>query len=511
MRPPALRFAVAFALLVSGVLILAAPALALPDRIAYRCDLDICLVDPAVPAVVQNLTANGATSLDSDPIWSPDGTRVAFLSSFGGLAFPGRNVFVMDPDAPGQTVNVATQLTFFPSGNATIGYPVYSPDGTRVAFERTIGGKVGIYVVRADGTTVTPTTVTTDGVHPTWSADSARIAFSKGEQVFIAAADGSGVPAPLPNGAGHSPVWSPDGSRIAFDVIDPVEKAPFVDLRVVPADGTGTPVTTLSNYTQWTFAAWSPDGTKIAYRSTVNNDGRIRVVNADGTGDHALAFRTQENVYQPTWSPDGSRVAFESFSRPDPLDPNSSLNTIYAASATDPGAPSPRVTSTDKDYTPAWRPDPAYRPISAPAPGPGAAGPAPATPSGTGPPGKPKLVWFTSRIPFTGPPNLFVAKVGCSAPVCSIGATATVKGRTGGAAAAAKARRKPVVVGTGRLTLRANQTRSLKLKLNRVGIRLLLKRRSLPIRVTVTTTSPGRAKTTESRDFRVVVKPRKRR
>jgi Tol biopolymer transport system component len=59
-------------------------------------------------------------------------------------------------------------------------------------------------------------TITTNGVHPTWSPDSARIAFSKGEQVYIANSDGSTTtPAALENGGGHDPIWSPDSTRIA--------------------------------------------------------------------------------------------------------------------------------------------------------------------------------------------------------------------------------------------------------------------------------------------------------
>ena len=41
----------------------AAPALAAPDQIAYRCDVDVCLVNPDAPGVT-NLSANGATSFE---------------------------------------------------------------------------------------------------------------------------------------------------------------------------------------------------------------------------------------------------------------------------------------------------------------------------------------------------------------------------------------------------------------------------------------------------------------
>ena len=196
----------------------------------------------------------------------------------------------MQPDAPGNAINIATQLTFFSDPGGYITDPVWSRDGTKVAFERkaSLNGAVGVFAVASDGTTVTPTTITSDGVHPSWSPDGGRIAFSKGEQVYLASADGNGMPSALANGAGHAPVWSPDGTRIAFDGINPQEHDPFVDLHVVRVDGSGTPVITPINYTQWTFAAWSPDGTKLAYLSSSGTEGRIVSSMATAAGTSGL-------------------------------------------------------------------------------------------------------------------------------------------------------------------------------------------------------------------------------
>ena len=96
------------------------PGRALTDEIAYGCDVDICLVQPDVPGSVTNLTDNGSASIDAHPAWSPDGTRVAFVSTFGGGA---QNIFVMEPDAPVVRVNLATQLTHYPAGSVSITNP----------------------------------------------------------------------------------------------------------------------------------------------------------------------------------------------------------------------------------------------------------------------------------------------------------------------------------------------------------------------------------------------------
>ena len=132
-----------------------APASLAAVQVAYRCDVDICLLDPDAPSTVTNLTDNGSTSLDETPVWSPDGTRIAFVSTFGGGA---RNIFVMTPDAPGQSINLATQVTHYPNTGSYVENPVWSPDGTRIAFEQepNINGPFGIYVAAADGTTAQP-------------------------------------------------------------------------------------------------------------------------------------------------------------------------------------------------------------------------------------------------------------------------------------------------------------------------------------------------------------------
>jgi Tol biopolymer transport system component len=263
---PSLRFLAAFAASAAVIAVGAAPALGLTDEIAYRCDVDICLVSPNAPNAVTNLTDNGSTSFESTPVWSPDGTKLACISTFGSGE---RNVFVMEPDAQGQAINQATQLTFYAydGSNAYLTDPVWSRDGTKIAFERTSSSQAasGVFAVASDGTTGTPVSIAAAGQHPTWSPDGTGIAYSRGEQIWVANANGSGTPAALPNGVGHDPSWSPNGTKIAFDTIDLAERSPFVDLHIESACGTGPPIATPINFTQWTYAAWSPDGTRIAY------------------------------------------------------------------------------------------------------------------------------------------------------------------------------------------------------------------------------------------------------
>lgn len=129
--------------------------------------------------------------------------------------------------------------------------PAWSPDGSQVVFdvactEETSDAQAGLAVINADGTgwhrIVGPGQFAFDSFppsHPVWSPDGSSIAFDteSGEgffgTVYLARADGSRV-AVLTDG--EQPTWSPDGDRIAFTFQD--ERDVQSDIYVIGVDGT---------------------------------------------------------------------------------------------------------------------------------------------------------------------------------------------------------------------------------------------------------------------------------
>src|SRR2546428_9269522 len=233
---------------------------------------------------VMNADGTGQTDIskagaDHNPSWSPDGTKIAFDRNSGG----NDEIFTMNANGTGQTRLTNELPGFFDES------PRWSPDGTKIVFESTRDGNFEIYTMNADGTGVTRLTnnAAFDGF-PSWSPDGTKIAFESTRdtsraEIYTMNADGTGVTRLTNNAAFDGfPSWSPDGTKIAFE--SDKDSSKFQDqIYTMNADGTG--VTRLTNNAAFDgFPSWSPDGTKIALESTIDGNLEIYTMNADGTG-----------------------------------------------------------------------------------------------------------------------------------------------------------------------------------------------------------------------------------
>ena len=172
-----------------------------------------------------NLTVLTDTATDdSYPSWSPDGSKLTFATRKPAvdemlpdprLSYLGSDIHVIRSDGSN-----LVRLTDTPSYvyNTT---PVWSPDGSRIAFlaDRDEPFLRQLYVMNADGSNQTRLTNPSSGVENfRWSPDSQKLLFSNAEiRLYVINADGS-----HPNllVSGDSPVvgatWSTDGSEIVF-------------------------------------------------------------------------------------------------------------------------------------------------------------------------------------------------------------------------------------------------------------------------------------------------------
>jgi Tol biopolymer transport system component len=243
--------------------------------------------------------ALGAVSAASATPPGPNG-RIAFSLDAGS-----GNTELYSVNADGSALR---RLTWSPQVEQV---PSWSPDGTRIAYESSLGGKFHVWVMNADGSGQTELTSGTQDLDPAWSPDGTQIAYarpsSNGWNLFVMNADGSGLRR-VSDVFGNDPAWSPDGRRLAYVGPD--------GIGVVGLDGSDPHRITAVG----AFAAgpsWSPDGTRIVFsrNNAAGYPGELFVVNADGSGEHQLTTDGYANA-RPSWSPDGTEIVFQRTATP---------------------------------------------------------------------------------------------------------------------------------------------------------------------------------------------------
>jgi Tol biopolymer transport system component len=208
----------------------------------------------------------------------------------------------------------------------------WSPDRSRIAFHSKLEGdsSLHLYVVNADGTNLTRLTnddLSSDGF-PIWSPDGTRIAFVRNRagnpvltaSVYTIGVNGTGLTRVADDGLFWPIDWSPDGQRLAYSCTI-VEHA-NTGLCTIGTNGAGRAIVADNVNRGEIGPAWSPDGQRIAYVSApfgvmrVNpnvrltlNMGDLHVVGSDGTNDETIVSEVAE-IRGVTWSLDGTQIAF---------------------------------------------------------------------------------------------------------------------------------------------------------------------------------------------------------
>jgi TolB protein len=202
--------------------------------------------------------------------------------------------------------------------------PVWSPDGTHIAFSSRRGDTQAIYVVGADGKDERKVSSGSgQDTNPAWSPDGQQIAFvrvnvrAKGAYVCSAsslwsvALDGCTERELVTATALHGyPSWCPDGRKIAF-VSNLSRDDQFYRVCVVDADGGNLRRVAIQS-TASSPPAWNPDGSMLAFSGNESaHDAGLYVVDVMAGTCQQLVSRAWTGV--PRWSPDGKRIAVSSY------------------------------------------------------------------------------------------------------------------------------------------------------------------------------------------------------
>lgn len=262
--------------------------------------------------------------------WSADGSQIAFAASKGKR----EGIYTVHADGTGLRFLRGTR------GGAD---PVYSPDGSRIAFSREgLEGSLLFsstpWVARADGggahrvagwrrdTEYVPSSFSPDG--SALAVTRTKFASEESRALLIRLSKGGGMR--LLARRASEPVFSPDGSQIAF-VRHSIERPmKFVvvhrDLYVMSTDGKTSRPLTRTRWVAESHPSWDPSGQRIAFNSfRIGKDpidalfdqllpvgNSVVEVNSDGTCRHKVFSLREIAIFGAAWQPgvgrEGSRI-----------------------------------------------------------------------------------------------------------------------------------------------------------------------------------------------------------
>ena len=224
--------------------------------------------------------------------WSPDRTRLVY--SAGNSATRDYDLWILDLTQPASSTN-PRDLTQSPGISED--RPSWSPDGTRVAYQREVLGSTTPIQIAIQNVTGGPVNVLSQPIggnagKPVWSPDSKTLYYSlvvnpgmspTDDDIYAKAVDDTGTAIPIVTGPtdDYQPALSPDGQNLCFT------RGTFGTTQATVQRSTvsGANVTQIANSGQGDYnCAWSPDGTKIAYVQGIFSNGSLMVKNSDGTG-----------------------------------------------------------------------------------------------------------------------------------------------------------------------------------------------------------------------------------
>ena len=263
------------------------------------------VVNPAAPDVPSRRLRLG-NDFVSNPHWSADGRRLLYLRASG--------VYVAETASAG-SANASFRPPVRLASRKRVFEVDWSPDATMLAM---IKGDVkapsctDLYTLRVGSKSMRRLTASggCEG-HPVWSPDGTRIAFERESEATteIIVSDPAGSDAHVV-GHGSFPAWSPNGRELAFLATAPGQLPPLHAIEVVDPS-TGHALRTLKPEKPYDEVenglTWSPDGRRLAFGFHDPQETfpltHLATIDADGSNSDRLTWITTLPDSEPDWQP----------------------------------------------------------------------------------------------------------------------------------------------------------------------------------------------------------------
>ncbi len=291
------------------------------------------------------ITHVGAGERDCEPVWSPDGEWIAYVTV---APKGGTGVRIVHPDGTGERLLKRAK-------DWNYGPPSWSPDGTRLAYSAGSGldQRVMVYDLDADKEEAWGTD-SQSLLRPVWAGDGRIVAVGTvGEMgalttnLFWVTKNAANAAIETQASVGTYVEWSPQSclstDALAYESNDGGDREIFVYLQNRGA-------VDVSNHraADWN-PVWSPDGQWVAFESFRDGRRGIYRVNPTQVRVTAIAVGADYDNWAPTWSPDSQWIAF--------ISNRDGAPKLYATDVE--GEQAIPLSKHDwNDLAPAWRPEP---------------------------------------------------------------------------------------------------------------------------------------------------------